>query len=470
MLFPTIEFGLFFVVVFAASWTLRSRPSGRKWLLIGASYFFYGCWDWRFTGLLAGCSLANYLGGLWLDATDDRRRRRLILVLGLVVNGGVLGFFKYYGFFTASALNFLASVGWSPNVALLEVILPVGISFFTFQGISYFVDVYRRQIEASRSLADIMLYISFFPQLVAGPIVRAAHFLPQLHKGPDPKAIDASRALLLIMGGLFKKTIIANYIGTELVDPVFQSPGDYGGADTLLAIYGWAVQVYCDFSAYSDIAIGVAELLGFHFPPNFDQPYRASSLREYWRRWHISLSTWLRDYIYFPLGGSRRGDLRTYINLFLVLLFGGLWHGADWTFVMWGAVHAAGLSMERLGRRVLPQREWPPWTYLIGLLATFHFVCIARIFFRSPSFDVAMECFRSLGDWAQGATMASPFVVGLIVAGLGIHFIPPRWSEAAGRGYARMPLAFQGATLGLLLVLLSVMAPEGVAPFIYFQF
>jgi D-alanyl-lipoteichoic acid acyltransferase DltB (MBOAT superfamily) len=470
LLFPTIQFGVFFLIVFVGSWALRSRHTAHKWFLIAASYYFYGCWDWRFTALLAFCSVSNYLGGRWLAATEHPGRRKAILLVGLLANGGVLGFFKYYGFFVSSALNVLAAMGWRPNVTLLEVVLPVGISFFTFQGISYFVDVYRRQLEASKSLADILLYISFFPQLVAGPIVRASTFLPQLQKPPAPNAIDGSRALTLIMGGLIKKTVIANYIGTELVDPFFQSPSDYSGPDSLFAIYGWAVQVYCDFSAYSDIAIGVAELLGYRFPHNFNQPYRASSLREYWRRWHISLSTWLRDYIYYPLGGSRAGRLRTYVNLYLVFLFGGLWHGADWTFVMWGLVHGTGLCVERFVRRRMPAREWPRWTYIIGLLATFHFVCVARIFFRSPSFDIALQCFRSLGAWSEPLTMATPFVVVLVVVGLGIHFIPPKWSEAAQTAFGRMPLVAQGAALGLFLVLLSVMAPEGVAPFIYFQF
>ncbi len=338
MLFPTADFAVFFFVVFCASWAAARHPDARKLLLLAASYFFYGYWDWRFMALLAASSAINYVAGRIISVSAGAGPRKSALITAIVLNLAILGFFKYFGFFLGTLGDLLVAAGLERDMPFLQIVLPVGISFFTFQGISYVVDVYRGEVASAKSPLDLFLYISFFPQLVAGPIVRAAWFLPQLGEVPELTRRAMCFGLCLILLGLFKKMVIANYLATELVDGVFIDPGGYSSLELLIAIYGYAVQIYCDFSGYSDIAIGVAALLGYRFHRNFDRPYRARSLQEFWRRWHISLSQWLRDYLYKPLGGSRHGRLTTYRNLAITMLLGGIWHGAAWTFIVWGAI------------------------------------------------------------------------------------------------------------------------------------
>jgi D-alanyl-lipoteichoic acid acyltransferase DltB (MBOAT superfamily) len=493
MLFPTLDFALFFIVVFAIAWELRDRDENRKFFLLAASYFFYGYWDWRFTLLLAGSSLINYSAGRLVGLINDERERRVVVGVAVALNLVVLGFFKYYGFFIDSLADLLGQLGLERDLPFLEIILPVGISFFTFQGISYVVDVYRRQLDPVRSPLDIFLYISFFPQLVAGPIVRAADFLPQLRARPELDRPMVSLGIVLILVGLFKKMVIANYLATELVDTVFFDPSAYGSPDLILAVYGYAVQIYCDFSGYSDIAIGVAALLGYRFKWNFNQPYRAASLREFWRRWHISLSQWLRDYLYKPLGGSRGGKLRTYRNLFLTMLLGGIWHGAAWTFVIWGVIHGTALVLERLfaSRRqdvaktlamaapapgALSAAATPTmpadseWRRGWRIILTFHIVCLAWIFFRSESLDTALSYLAGLASWDQPVQYVQPFLVILIGGSLLAHFMPNRWVQNVSALLARRGPIVQGSVLGFGILLIEAIVPEGVAPFIYFQF
>src|ERR1041384_1769928 len=365
MLFPTLGFLLFFLIVAAAMAALGTRFAAKKTVLVVASYYFYVQWDWRFCFLLAGSSVVSYIAGQLIDRASDERRARTILGIAVALH-----------------------LGLEHEVPFIEILLPVGISFFTFHGISYITDVYRRDVAVCRNPLDMLLYMSFFPQLVAGPIVRAAYFLPQLAR-PSSDPIPLGPALLLILGGLFKKVVIANYLATGLVDPVFAAPTSYGAPDLLLAVYGYAVQIYCDFSAYTDIAIALAALVGFRFPANFNPPYRAERLREFWQRWHISLSTWLRDYLYKPLGGNRHGRLKTYRNLLLTMLLGGLWHGAAWKFIAWGALHGGGLAVERMLHPWLDRYPRGPAGKVIATLVVFHFVCLAWIFFRAEDFAVA---------------------------------------------------------------------------------
>jgi alginate O-acetyltransferase complex protein AlgI len=314
------------------------------------------------------------------------------------------------------------------------------------------------------------LYMSFFPQLVAGPIVRAAYFLPQLAR-PSSEPIPIAPALLLILLGLFKKVVIANYLATGLVDPVFASPADYGGPDLLFGVYGYAVQIYCDFSAYTDIAIALAALLGFRFPPNFNQPYRAERLREFWQRWHISLSNWLRDYLYIPLGGNRGGRLKTYRNLMVTMLLGGIWHGAAWKFVMWGALHGGGLAAERMLEPWLGGRPAGPLARVVSVLVVFHFVCLAWIFFRAEDFTMAALYIAGFGaGWESGLTQAGPVMVALIALGLAGQFLPERLFEGTAEALGRMPVWGLGVTAGIVVAAINALGPEGVAPFIYFQF
>jgi alginate O-acetyltransferase complex protein AlgI len=330
MLFPAVGFALFLLPVWVISWALHGWHRVNKLFLLVASYLFYAAWDWRFCGLLFASSVGNHLIAKVIHVAPDRQRR-LVLYGCIAANLAVLGWFKYWGFFAANADDFLVSVGLEPSVPLMGVILPVGISFFTFHAISYVVDVYRGTMSPARSLLDVLLYISFFPHLVAGPIVRASCFLPQLAHPTDRDDIRLSAALVLIVSGLVKKVLIADYLASALVDPAFLDPQRQSAIVLWLGVYGYAVQIFCDFYGYTDMAIGIAALFGYRFPMNFNQPYRSVSLQEFWTRWHISLSSWLRDYLYIPLGGSHRGQRRTCVNLLATMALGGLWHGASWT-------------------------------------------------------------------------------------------------------------------------------------------
>lgn len=465
MLFPTLNFGLFFLAVFAVAWVLPSRPTARKLVLVAVSYAFYAAWDWRFMALLGCSTLINWAGGLWVGDPRLAARKRLVLAVVVTLDLGILGVFKYFNFFMESLGLLLAPLGLGRDLPFLAMVLPVGISFFTFHGISYVVDLARGDLKRPAGLIDMLLYISFFPQLVAGPIVRAAHFLRQLERPVDPDRIAATRAFLLIAGGLFKKVVVANTLATGIVDEAFRDPSRLGALDLLVAIYGYAFQIYCDFSAYTDIAIGLAALLGYRFPQNFDQPYRAESLRAFWRRWHISLSTWLRDYLYIPLGGSAEG-WRRYRNLALTMLLGGLWHGAAWTFVIWGALHGIWLAVEH----ALGLREPRGWRRALAILVTFHFVCLTWIFFRAPDLGGALAYLAGFARLAQPAELITPLIV-LLLAMMAIgQFLPRHRVERAEAVATRLPFAVQGALLGLLIVAIDAMGPEGVAPFIYFQF
>ncbi|TAK70685.1 MAG: MBOAT family protein [Actinomycetota bacterium] len=356
MIFPTIEFACFFVVVLVGSWLLMPNPRWWRPFILLASLAFYAYADWRFVGLLLLSVVLNQAAATLIASSADPVYRRRVLWCAVVADIAVLAVFKYVDFFATSIDAMLERLGIGMPLPLLHLALPIAISFFTFQAISYVVDVYRGDVPLARPI-DTAIYLTFFPHLVAGPIVRAREFIPQLTSGPrDPRRVPAAPALMLIAGGLVKKVVIADVLATRLVDPVFGSPSSYNPVEVWLAVLGYAAQIYCDFSAYTDMAIGFAMLLGFRFPQNFDRPYRARSLRDFWHRWHMTLSRWLRDYVYVPLGGSRRGVRRTYLNLMLTFLIGGLWHGAAWTFVIWGAIHGGGLVVQRwwAGRRREP--------------------------------------------------------------------------------------------------------------------
>ena len=469
MLFPTLDFGLFFLGVFGISWALSGRHSPRLFFLTAASYGFYAFWDWRFCLLLFGSSLGNWLFGRAIFRSNDAAQRKRLVGAAVALNLAVLGCFKYFNFFLGSLNALLESLGAARDIPYLGIILPVGISFFTFHGISYVVDIYRGTLKKPASFLEMLLYISFFPQLVAGPIVRAAHFLPQLSAPVDRNDIRATRALLLILGGLFKKVVVANYLATLLVDKVFFDPGAYGPVDLLCAAYAYAVQIYCDFSAYTDIAIGIAALLGYRFPQNFDQPYRALGFRDFWLRWHISLSSWLRDYLYIPLGGNEAGE--RYRNLAVTMLLGGLWHGAAWTFVIWGGLHGALLALEHA---FLPDRatlkSWPFWAKALGIFVTFHLICLTWIFFRAPDLAHALSFLAGFGNWGMGPSAVTPFLLLLIAGALAEQFLPKDRMAMLERLTLRIPLPAQGVLAGAAIVAIDSLGPSGVAPFIYFQF
>jgi D-alanyl-lipoteichoic acid acyltransferase DltB (MBOAT superfamily) len=469
MLFPTLDFLLFFLVVLAVLAGLRRHHEAGKRFLVTASYFFYAQSNWRFCFLLGVSSLLSWSAGWLIAGSSDPHRRRWIVATAVGGHLMLLGVFKYYDFFVSSANTLAHSLGLSRELPFFEIILPVGISFFTFHGISYVVDVYRGDVALCRRLGDMLLYLSFFPQLVAGPIVRAAYFLPQLY-APPSGGIALGPALTLILCGLFKKVVVANYLATDLVDPVFFDPASHGALDLVFAAYGYAVQIYCDFSAYSDMAIGIAALMGYRFPRNFDQPYRAQRLREFWRRWHISLSTWLRDYLYKPLGGNRDGVARTGRNLLLTMLLGGIWHGAAWKFVLWGGLHGSGLIVERVLEPWLGKTTQRRIGRIIATVIVFHFVCLAWVFFRAESLASAGTYLAGLATTHSGETQLTPFTLALVLLGLAGQFMPPDTAAVAARGLAALPAWAQGALAGVVIAAIDALGPDGVAPFIYFQF
>lgn len=470
MLFPTGGFALFFLAVFLLHWLLVTRPiPGAPWadraLLLAASLVFYAHWDARFCTLLVALGLWAWWCGRLLGALP---RHAHGILLPVAVSGPllVLGYFKYADFFLQEFGTMLA--GWGLEAPeLLGVVLPVGVSFFVFQALSYILDVHRGDASAERSPLNVLVYICFFPHLAAGPIVRAAHFLPQVAQAPDPRRIPYVMAGLLIAGGLAKKVLLANSLATELVDPVYRDPESVGMLDAWLAFYGYAAQIYCDFSAYSDMAIGCAALLGFHFPRNFDQPYRAASLSEFWKRWHISLSSWLRDYLYIPLGGSRGGEAKTARNLMLTMVLGGLWHGAAWRFALWGALHGAGLVLERaLGWREGTQ-GWRRWA---RIAFTLHVVCLGWVLFRAEDMAQAGALLTTMVSGAAEATIANAQLLALTTVALGLHFAPPHWTERVEQRLRGLPAPVLGLAFGAVLLLVVTLGPSGVAPFIYFQF
>jgi alginate O-acetyltransferase complex protein AlgI len=467
MLFPTIEFAVFFAVVFAVSWALNPYNTTKKSFLVLASYFFYAFWKLAYVLVLFLSSTANYGLALLLGRMADGPLRRAVFWLGVLSNLAVLGVFKYYDFFVAQAMNGLWAFGIRVNIAFLELGIPVAISFLTFHALSYIIDVYNRRIEPTTSWVDVLFYISFFPHLVAGPIVRARDFLAQTVHVSRPADIRLGESVLLILGGLFKKVIVANYISTDFVDGVFANPFVYSSLDLLLAMYAYAIQIYCDFSAYTDIAIGIACLLGYRFPQNFNQPYRALSVQEFWRRWHITLSSWLRDYLYIPLGGNRKGRVRTYVNLMLTMVIGGLWHGAAWHFVLWGTLHGVALAVERLLGVGDRERRVPAW---LAWLITFHFVCVTWVFFRADSLESALAYLGNLiGDHRLSTTMTG-WVALMMLFGLVTQFWPHHWFDRAAAAYDRASLPVKIAVPVVVIFIVAVAAPGGIPPFIYFQF
>ena len=473
MLFPTATFALFFLVVLPLSWLTMPWPHRWRPFIIVASYVFYAWWDWRFVFLLAGCTLWNQVLAVRIWRTRTPSQRKALLFLALAGNLAVLGYFKYYDFFVTSSDNLASLVGLDMPLEVKSIVLPVGISFYTFMAISYVVDAYRGDFEPT-TLEKFAVYLSFFPHLVAGPIVRPAELIPQLETPRNPRRVDTSRAFYLIATGLFKKVVIANYLASSIVDEVFAAPGQHSSLEILIAVYAYAVQIYADFSGYTDIAIGIALLLGFSFPQNFDSPYAATSVQDFWRRWHMTLSRWLRDYVYIPLGGNRgRRPILTYRNLLLTMLIGGLWHGAAWTFVVWGGLHGAALAGERLWgeRRGRAERPTTAWTRWRARIVVFHFVCFAWIFFRADSFDAAWEMIGGLfTGWGEASPLVTSGVLLAILVGIGSQYLPARIPRLVMARFSRLPVLAQATVLAFALMLTSVMGPEGVAPFIYFQF
>lgn len=471
MLFNSLIFAVFLPVVLGVYWLLhRSLRWQNRWLL-AVSYLFYGWWDWRYFFLIAGCSAVNFAAGWIIGETDRRWLRRTMLTLCCVVCLGVLGLFKYYNFFVDSFAALFASVGieWHPLV--LNLMLPVGISFFTFQALSYTIDVALGKLKPTHSVVDFFVFISFFPQLVAGPIERATNLLPQFQKPRRFDPDDAMHGICLLLYGLFKKMVVADTLSLY-VDKVFENPALYDSLTCIIGACFFAIQIYCDFSGYSDSARGIAKLFGFSLMLNFDRPYLSQSITDFWRRWHISLSTWFKDYLYIPLGGNRVGPWKMLRNIWVVFLVSGLWHGAAWTFVAWGALHAFYQTVHWLKVRFFgkfPERGWmvPVNLFLVNVCVVF-----AWIFFRAKSFADVREY---LGVIAEGrfasslmalcagiGPMAFAFCV-MAIGLLGLSYLTPRDCRFKTRWAQWL---FCAATV---LAIVYLGRPAG-GEFIYFQF
>jgi D-alanyl-lipoteichoic acid acyltransferase DltB (MBOAT superfamily) len=495
VLFTTLKYAVFFTVAFIGSWSLglidrAAAPSGRRAsarlrlnglprivFLLALSYGFYAAWDFRYLPLIFGSSTVDFFLARAIDRQRHPKARRTMLFITVALNLGFLGVFKYGNFALENVrllIGLFAGAAPAPSAVLRELLPPVGISFFTFESMSYVIDVYRGELKPHDSYLRYLLFVSFFPHLVAGPIVRPRDLLPQLEREPRLTREDSGEALFLIAVGLLKKLVISDQLAQNLVDRVFERPTSFSALEVLAAVYGYAVQIYCDFSGYTDIAIGSALLLGVRFPKNFDAPYTATNLSDFWRRWHISLSTWLRDYLYIPLGGNRGSELATYRNLMLTMLLGGLWHGASWTFVFWGFLHGIGLAITRAFQRVRrpgpsPSRPSLPGRVLCVVL-TFHYVCFAWIFFRAPTFQQAVVILKQLATLTTFHPNLPKLLLALLGVGIASHYVPRALYERARIGFTTLPTPVQGAVLFMVAVVLHEAASTAAMPFVYFQF
>ncbi len=522
MIFNSLAFFVFIAAFLPLYFSMKGKS--RLWLCLIGSYIFYGWWDWRFLSLIVFSTCIDYFVGLQLDQTEDEAKRKRLLTISMVVNLGFLAFFKYFNFFIDSFTNMLQSWGYEGSTTSLDIILPVGISFYTFQSMSYTIDVYYRKLAVEKDFIRFATFISFFPQLVAGPIVRASDFLPQFQKERTFSWDRLTTGLGQILWGFFKKVAVADSLA-PYVDQCFQEPGMFGSLHLLIGIIFYSFQIYCDFSGYSDIAIGLARVLGFDFPENFRTPYFSKNFSEFWKRWHISLSSWLQDYLYIPLGGNRNGsfgswffiilfyvltvvmtgwwwlgiigvgmgiwaywyynsstarqkNLATYANLMVTMLLGGLWHGASWAFVFWGFLHGAYLVVQRLAspfwNKVLNAIKTPMFIQnTLAIAMVYFFTCLAWVYFRAPDFEVANNFIMgiaSLEQFSFGAVMNKFQVVkGFLLIGLllAVEVTDLRYEY---HEVIRTQAVFRVVSFAILLWLISFFGTFGNNSFIYFQF
>lgn len=467
MLFNSGLFFQFFAAFVLLYYSVRGSLRARNILIVIASYVFYGWWDYRFLSLLLVSSLLDYFVGIGLEKTGDARQRKMLVTLSITGNLALLGFFKYFDFFVESFGELIQALGLPFRTDTLGIILPVGISFYTFQTMSYTLDVYRRDIQPTRNLIQFLAYVSFFPQLVAGPIERARHLLPQFQRRLTITIGMIEEGLWLTIWGLFKKVVIADNLD-PLVEMVYGT-GTAAGPLVILATLAFGLQIYSDFSGYSDIARGIAKMLGFDLMQNFALPYFAGNVREFWRRWHISLSTWLRDYLYLSLGGNRRGRIRTHFNLLITMLLGGLWHGAAWNFVLWGLWHGVGLSVHRIWSSHRPGPV-TGWRYLAGWFLTMLFVFYGWLLFRAGSWGEIVAMTGALTDlnvpawWQSYSLVLAVFSAPILLVQL--------WQSRSGKMnlMLQLPRSSRAAFQGLMIVAVVIFWEKEKVPFIYFQF
>jgi len=475
MLFTSGTYFVFLIAVFFIYWMAAHLTRWRITLLIVASALFYWINAGRALALLVVIAAIDFTTTRWMARLASPTKRRLLLAISLTADIGALGFFKYANFFIESAASAAAAIGINMPAPHLDIIAPLGISFFIFQSLAYVIDVYRKDSQPAKSYADYFAFVAFFPTIIAGPILRGRDLLHRLRERVTLDNAMGAQALFLIAIGLTKKIAIADYLSANLVERVFDFPERFSSLEVLAAVYGYALQIYADFSGYSDIAIGSALLLGYRLPVNFNAPYAAANLPEFWRRWHISLSTWLRDYVFFSLAGRRARNLGVLLpSLVVTMLVGGLWHGPTWTFVIWGLLHGTGLVVVRLWEKARKQlglvRTEARWPRVLATLATFHFVCFAWIFFRAESLNAAVAVFKQLAALSVDmANLAAP-VMYIIAIGFAAHFLPDRLWHSSQMRFTRMPALAQAALLMALAVGLYFVASSDFVPFIYSRF
>ncbi|MCS6966957.1 MAG: MBOAT family O-acyltransferase [Cytophagales bacterium] len=490
LIFSTAVFWIFFGVVLIGYLFIYQHNRARTFYLTAVSLYFYYLSGGYFFVLLIISTLVDYHIGKKIYQSDNPVVRKWLVATSVAINLAILGYFKYTYFLT-DVINQLAgtqlqAIDWLALIAntimgtsfdINNIILPVGISFYTFQTISYSVDIYRRKLKPVNDIWDFAFFVSFFPQLVAGPIVRAAEFIPQIYQSYQLSAEEFGRAIFLILNGLVKKIFISDYISVNFVDRVFESPLSYSGFENLMAVYGYSIQIYCDFSGYSDIAIGLALLLGFRLPINFNSPYKAHNITDFWRRWHISLSSWLRDYLYISLGGNRKGKLRTYMNLLLTMLLGGLWHGAHVRFIIWGALHGVALAVHKIWMEIFGKKDTPStfWASFWSGLLTFHFVAFCWIFFRAENMQLVSDMLSQITHHFQAEMMGQVLVAYhkiflVMVIGFTAHWLPTWFKNAIANQFTALPDFAKAIVIAFVALLLFQVKTADIQPFIYFQF
>ena len=522
MLFNSLSFIVFLVIVLVLYYSKLFKWTSKKRMLLFASYAFYGLWNPPLVILLWISTVVDWTAGKRLAVEDNQRKRKFWLLLSMCVNLGFLAFFKYGDFLLENFVSLVNSFGIDYKVRPMDIILPMGISFYTFQCISYTVDVYRRQIQAVKNPLDFGFYISFFPQLVAGPIVRASDFIPQLYQPYNVDRKTFGLGLFWVLNGLLKKVFLADYLAVNFIDRVFAQPTLYSGVETMLALFGYSLQVYADFSGYTDVAIGLALWMGFSLTKNFNSPYKAANVGEFWQRWHMSLSGWLKDYVYIPLGGNRTGswvsyvlaflalfgvavavdaywvsgvlavlvgffylgyrrspsfrkNVNTNINVLLTMLLGGFWHGSSWNFVLWGGLNGAGLVVHKYWKRIRPYNASHWLAQVLGVLITFLFITFTRIWFRAPTWDGALEVVGRMTtnmQWNLLDDVVLGFWKPMLVFALGmcIHWIPEAIKAAYRRRFARASVWAQAGISVLAVLFMYQVMTADAQPFIYFQF
>ncbi len=475
LLFNSAFFFYFFMLLLLVYRLVYKTKTLRIAIVTGFSlYFFYKACGWYVAFILIAAVVDFNLSN-WIHEAEDKKRKKLLLIISIILNLGLLAYFKYTNLFLQS----LNDIG-AGNFTLIDLYLPVGISFYTFENLSYTIDVYRGRFTPVRRFIDYLFFLSFFPKLMMGPIVRAHDFIPQIRKDIEIHGRQVAEGLFLMLTGLFKKVVISDYIYLNLVKYVFDDPSRHTGMECLFAVYGYALVIYCDFSGYSDMAIGMAKWIGFDINKNFDSPYQSLNITEFWRRWHMSLSSWLRDYLYISLGGNRHGKIRTYINLMITMLLGGLWHGASWNFLFWGLLHGVALAlhkgwMELMGIKEKLRSEVPMWQQVLSVFVTFHFVCFCWIFFKAETIGSALTMINQIATnfyWAGGALFVQNYatVLGVIAFGYVLHFTPQSWCEKIIDNMAPSHWVFKAAfAIAIIFIIVQFKQAEPVMP-VYLQF